>query len=1019
MRTGRLAGAARLAALAVTAISASGATLGLAVPAAGASISVAGSPACPTPSVTSVTTATGQHAAAPGTTVDIEGSNLSSGICSTSIALGRTAVSATAASPSQLQFSMPAGAPGGAVVVSMSDLLGNHATSNSNVDFVALPAVSSWSDTSPVEGSALTASGSGFAMAGLPGAAADVSFCGAPPVAAVIRSDTSLEVTGPTAYCSGPATISFSTPTLSVGVAAGAFSVDPVVDSVSPAGAVTPGSTVTVDGSGFGPAGSATVAGLSAQISSWADRQVSLVVPNGATSGTLRLVRADGVTVTSSPLSVAGAPAPAVGATATANPTPATSTPATSTPAASTFGPSGTPSATSPASGAGAVAVLTPMPTSVAGAAVTPARAGPGAGPVGGRSATAAAVAAPALAATGGNGNAGIIRAPGTASAVAIATGATGSQARAPTTFSGTVQALPSTVGKAVALLAPRPLPLPWLLPAMILLAAVAAAYVWTLRRGGMAPVAFGAEPAEGVEQVWRVAGWAAAIVLGASYLLTAVSVLMTILTRWLPGAGTATLPGAGLYKVIAVMLSLVLTGIAVRYVYYYWCWVRSRHHFAHPSPVDVAMLAARDLPFMKFQVTTRGGALPIVERTVQGVVDVAVAHPWLAGRMSVEVVTESAEEAVHLPRRFAGAPVAVHALCLPASYQTPNSTALKARALHYMVERRIEGWNAVEGRSFIVHLDEETLVTAEHLLVLVDYLSGDPRPVSQGPILYPLEWSETPWLCRAMESLRPFGCSECARVMSNPPPPHLHGSNLVVDEAVENRIGWDFGTLDGQPYIAEDLLFGLRAYALLGETGFGWHGATMFEQPPLSVYWAVQQRLRWVLGALQGWRAMGQRQDLQAIPAKDRNRLRRAVAFRIATYALGFPVGFAGLFFLLHPAVRQSALVSPLGVWRLFIMLAGLGWIMSYQIGLARNLRYQDLRWFDRVRQHVTLLVLTPVTGLFETAGPFLALTRWLIGARQARWTPTPKTAERPDVAVRPEPSAGLRPIGLPAAGR
>jgi len=255
---------------------------------------------------------------------------------------------------------------------------------------------------------------------------------------------------------------------------------------------------------------------------------------------------------------------------------------------------------------------------------------------------------------------------------------------------------------------------------------------------------------------------------------------------------------------------------------------------------------------------------------------------------------------------------------------------------------------------------------------------------------------------------------------MTNPPPPHLHGSNLVVDVDLENRIGWDFGSIDGQPYVAEDLMFGLRAYALLGREGFGWHGATMLEQPPLSVYWGVQQRLRWVMGALQGLRAMGQRDDLRSIPAPELGRLRRAVAFRVATYSMGFPVGFAGLYFLLHPAVRQTAVVSPFGVWRLFISLAGLGWLLSYQIGLARNLRYQAMGRSARVRQHLTLLLLTPVTGLFETAGPFLALTRWLIGARQARWTPTPKTAERPAVvplAGRPAPAPGRRP-GLRGAG-
>jgi hypothetical protein len=186
------------------------------------------------------------------------------------------------------------------------------------------------------------------------------------------------------------------------------------------------------------------------------------------------------------------------------------------------------------------------------------------------------------------------------------------------------------------------------------------------------------------------------------------------------------------------------------------------------------------------------------------------------------------------------------------------------------------------------------------------------------------------------------------------------------------------------------------------------------------------------VLGALQGWRAMGTRTDLLAIPAADRARLRRAVGFRIATYALGFPIGFAGLFFLVHhPAQEFAGLVlflhHPLreitsipftGVWRLAITVAGVGWLFSYQIGLARNLRYQKIGPLNRLHQHLTLLILTPVTGMFETAGPFIALTRWMVGHRQARWTPTPKSvtgttapARRPALGATTAVASGVLP--------
>jgi hypothetical protein len=943
-----MTGRVRLPRLGAAGLALTAAAAGLAlavVPAAGAVTGPAGlgaASACPTPAVTAAATASGAQAGAPGTTVYVTGSNLSASACTTSVTLGSQAVAVSDDSSGRLQFTMPANRPGGPVQVTLTDVLGGSASSNADHDFVALPTVSGLSTRSPVEGADLSASGHGFGLAGLPGAAAAISYCGGPAQPAAIGSDTTLSLPGPQAFCSGPASIRFSTPSLSVTVSAGRVTVAPSISSVQPGGPVAPGATLVASGSGFGPSGSAFFGRLEATVSNWTDRSVSVVVPGGAASGSFTLVRSDGVATASPSITVRQEDAPA-GPAATAPPSPPSP---------------------SPPSSPGPVAALQ-------ASAVT--------GP--------AAVAAVAPVATGPSSAAPVItEAPGTSSAIAAAEGLGAAPERpAPLSTSPSV----SPVAQAVATVAPRSLPMPWLVLATLLLAAVAAAYVLTMRQDSVL--------------IWRAAGYLGAAALALTYLVTAVSVLLTLLTDWLPGAGTATLPGAGLYKATAVMLSVVLTGIAARYVYYYWCWAKSRHHFAHPRPLDPAVLAGRDLPYMKFQVTTRGGAGPVLERTVGGIVGIASAQPWLAGRMSVEVVTESVSDADDLAVRFAGGPIPVDAVVVAPGYQTPKGTGLKARALHHMVEKRLEGWNAKPGRTFVVHLDEETLVTEEHLLVLVDYLSRDPRPISQGPILYPLEWDRTPWMCRAMESLRPFGCSECARVMSNPPPPHLHGSNLVVDEEVENRIGWDFGTVAGQPYLAEDLMFGLRAYALLGEEGFGWHGATMLEQPPLSVYWAVQQRLRWVLGALQGWWAMGQRDDLRAIPAAKRNRLRRAVAFRVATYSLGFPVGFAGLYFLLHPAVHQSALVSPLGIWRLFITLAGLGWVLSYQIGLARNLRYQDVGVMSRLRQHLTLLLLTPVTGLFETAGPFLALTRWLVGARQARWTPTPKTAEAPAPSLRP----------------
>jgi hypothetical protein len=523
----------------------------------------------------------------------------------------------------------------------------------------------------------------------------------------------------------------------------------------------------------------------------------------------------------------------------------------------------------------------------------------------------------------------------------------------------------------------------------------------------------------------WRGLGILVAAVMVLTYLLAVVSTLAAVPAVLGLNSSVALLPGGRLYTYSAVLLSVALTAIALRYLYYYYCWLRSRDSFRKPPPMDVSALSARRIPRIKVQITTKGGALPVVQRGLRELEQSLTRHPWLEPSLTAEVITEEATEVVELRREFKSSRLRVDAVLLPADYETPRGTKLKARALHYLVERRLAGPPVARGECYIVHFDEETVVTDAHLLILVDYLSRDPKPVSQGPILYPLEWEETPWICKALESMRPFGCSECARVMEHPPPPHLHGSNLVVDEAAENEIGWDFGTLEGQPYIAEDLLFGLRAYAVLGEGGFGWHGATMLEQPPFSLHWAVQQRMRWVLGALQGLAAMRTRPEYSNISGWHKRRLQLAINFRIATYSLGFPLGFAGVYFFLRPAHNAVSQTAPLGLWRLLIIVSGVLWLASYQIGLARNLRYKQMAWSDRLKHHAVILVLTPVTGLCETAGPFIAVLRWLLGARRASWTPTPKLADRaePDGVSLEQAEASavpvLEPVTVPSGSR
>jgi len=497
-----------------------------------------------------------------------------------------------------------------------------------------------------------------------------------------------------------------------------------------------------------------------------------------------------------------------------------------------------------------------------------------------------------------------------------------------------------------------------------------------------------------------RVAGNALGLVLLCLHLLICTGAVAAIALSIAPSAGLAGMveQDSLFFRVMVPALSVALLATGLRYIHYYYCWFRTRPDFCDQRYVSAAGLRLREQPFLKFQITTKGGALPVVERCLRELDAFCRAHPRIAERISAEVITEVEDEVGMLQDQFRKSALRVLTIVLPAHYATPNGTGLKARALHYMVEKRRAGFNAKPGETFIVHMDEETLITERELLVLLDYLSRDPRPVSQGPIFYPLDWRSTPWMCRALECIRPFGCSECASVMRNPPPAHLHGSNLVVEETAENQIGWDFGCIDGQPFVAEDLLFGLRAYAVLGEHAFGWHGAVMLEQPALSAYWAFRQRKRWVQGALQALRVIWDREEFADISRPAKLRLHFRIAYRIGTYALGFPIGMTGIAFFLQNLTAASpdrwlaTLHNPL---ESSLIVGAAAWLVSYQIGLVRNLRFQHLPWYEMGRQSLIVLALTPLAGLLETVGPFIAVTESMFGISKANWVPTPKLAK------------------------
>lgn len=464
-------------------------------------------------------------------------------------------------------------------------------------------------------------------------------------------------------------------------------------------------------------------------------------------------------------------------------------------------------------------------------------------------------------------------------------------------------------------------------------------------------------------------------------------------------------------YQSVLSYLGLaLLAGISViglRMLSYWWSFAVHWRRYRQRDHVTADVLRGLPVPYVKVQVTTRGsaGSTEVILRGIRNVMALAEEDPGYYGSLlSVEVVTESEVQAHLLTATFAGAPVRVDVLVLPADYRTRRDTKLKARGLHYAVERRREGWNRRPGRTFVVHYDEESVMVPTELRKLMAVLARTDRKILEGPIYYPLEYTDASAICRAMEANRPVGCFECRHVMERGVPLHLHGSNLVVEEEFENAVGWDIGCLDGRPLIAEDYVFGMNAFLRGGPAVFGWHGCVMLEQPPFSFRSAFKQRHRWIFGVLQGMAMARRTREFRRLPRRVRLSLVWGTRFRIATFALGAVVGAAALP-VLPLLLGRSVLAlvgggplplpAPLIAW---LAAVGALWLGSVLIGAWYNVADAGLSPAGRWAEIARAVALAPFAGVAESSAALKAVAEWAIGRRDVHWQPTPKTRAADD---------------------
>src|ERR687886_879580 len=273
--------------------------------------------------------------------------------------------------------------------------------------------------------------------------------------------------------------------------------------------------------------------------------------------------------------------------------------------------------------------------------------------------------------------------------------------------------------------------------------------------------------------------------------------------------------------------------------------------------------------PIIIFQITTRSATnTPVVKRGINSII--SSSHKIKYSNYSISVVSDDLQDIATLScfgkNNF-------EVIIVDKKFTT--NAIKKGRALQYAVEyRRKVGLNT--SKYWVFHMDDESYVTHQTILSLLRFIRESNAIASEGPIFYPLKFESANFLTAIAESVRPFTCYDCVSQMTNPPPLHMHGSNLLVRSDIEDEIGWRFGST-----LAEDQMFGYKVYERYGRGSMGWHGGILLEQPPLNLKDHFFQRRRWFLGTMQ---------NLNKFPRWHRYK----VMFKSLTLFLGFASGVA-----------------------------------------------------------------------------------------------------------------------------
>lgn len=127
-------------------------------------------------------------------------------------------------------------------------------------------------------------------------------------------------------------------------------------------------------------------------------------------------------------------------------------------------------------------------------------------------------------------------------------------------------------------------------------------------------------------------------------------------------------------------------------------------------------------VPFICIRVVTRGDFPNLVERNVRRNLNTCL--DMGLENFGIEVVTD---KPIYLPKDQR-----IREVVVPSDYQTKTGALFKARALQYCLE---DGVNTLNYCDWIVHLDEETLLTENSIRGIINFVLDGKHSFGQGLI--------------------------------------------------------------------------------------------------------------------------------------------------------------------------------------------------------------------------------------------------------------------------------------------